>query len=140
MATLTEIADLELQHTYFHNRLMAIEKNHGLDDFCSLCFKPVGKRGITDCPDCGGGVVRQETAFQLCKDLTVTIGADLRAAKVHPTMGTGIPTDPDEPVTIHLIDGNVTKYPSAKRARKWLRDHGLSVQDFTKKGNDWYYE
>jgi hypothetical protein len=75
------------------------------------------------------------------------IHTDLRTQKKELQMSTKVSTkkvvssrkeNPDGEITAVFTNAKVTQ-PTAKRMRKWLRTHNLTVRDAVKKGSNWIF-
>ena len=147
---IADLDQLRLAHTYFWNRLTAIEKNHGTDAFCSVCFIAMPIRpGETYCKDCNSLVVDRLQAATLCQQVLDSYAGEIKKAlALKKTDGPKAPradrTDPtlpdlEEQIFVHIPDQPALSFRDAKSARKWLRDHDRSVNQATKDGNHWKF-
>ena len=133
----------ERRFDYLHRRKTAIEKNKTGDRFCSECFQatmdPEG--GFTTCCE-GLGFSRSkgDALFMINAEINkeALLMAKERERKVRTDSKAAEKGASNEEAILLIWNGKETKHSSAKKARKYLRDHNHSVAEITKDGNTWY--
>lgn len=145
--------------TYLHRREDAVVKNKTGDTFCSNCYQAAPRtpenEGYSNC--CHATIIGKAEATVMIRAECEKTSQDLLIAKKMVDREAGIATrrSPQAtaartsapaaaeggPITVTIIKKNADpitrQFPEAKKARKWLRDQGLSISDGTKDGNNW---
>lgn len=131
-----DLTKLQELFDHYWNRLTAIEKNKGTDLFCSSCFEACGD--LDQCPRCGGDTVSRLIAFDSCHQVAQNYGHELRRIKSSRFLSQDSGEEPeDSRITVILGDGQELTFSDDRRARKALRDRGLSVTQAVKNGSTW---
>lgn len=141
-------ADLENRLNHLFDRRHFIGKNKMGDVFCGSCFRATQPGIESHC--CSAPVIDKLTALERVKEQIIVVSDFLEEVKKQPkpekkpaepvesTGGESSGSD-DEPVTV-LLPGETLHFSSARKARKALRDRGLSVTQAFKAGNLWKFE
>lgn len=113
--------------------------------YCSLCLRSTGsEQESSECHQ--EKVITLEEARIQVTDMMADLSLELMKIKgSSPSKGSrrrdkgdGTRTDKGLPVTIFVDNILKGTFQSAKKARKWLRNQGLTVREARKDGQNWY--
>lgn len=145
--------------------LQTMERNKGLDLFCSRCFRPTGD--LTTCPYCSGISQGKEVVIPLCKAQIEDLVQVIQLIRSGPVPSSPEPvrtkvtraqeseeddgeekqlwTDTEPPhlgeIAVNVYQNGVVTvtvvFAGPRLARQWLRRQGFSVRNAVKLGNVW---